>query len=121
VNLTITAFDGGRTAAAAAQARAQAEGVRQQLEDVERRVRLEVTSRALDLGTARAGVAVAERNLEAAGENVQVARDRYREGLIPSAELLDAETALLLAGLDQTSAATALQLAQANLKRAVGR
>ncbi len=121
VSLTLTAFDGGRTAAAAAQARAQAESVRRQLEDAERRVRLEVTSRVLDLGAARSGVAVAERNLEAAGENVRVSRDRYREGLVPSSELLDAETALLLAGLDRTSAATALQLARAHLKRAVGR
>jgi outer membrane protein len=121
VNVTLTAFDGGRTAAAAAQARAQAESVRRQLEDAQRRVRLEVTSRVLDLGTARSGVAVAERNLEAAGENVRVSRDRYREGLVPSSELLDAETALLLAGLDRTSAATALHLAQAHLKRAVGR
>ncbi|PYQ23181.1 MAG: hypothetical protein DMF79_04410 [Acidobacteria bacterium] len=121
VSLSITAFDGGRTSAAAAQARAQAEAVRRQLEDLERRIRLEVTSRVLDLGTSRATVEVAERNLEAAEENLRVSRDRYHEGLIASFELLDAETALLHAGLDRTTAATQLRLAQASLRRAVGR
>jgi len=121
VSLSITAFDGGRTSAAAAQARAQAAAVRHQLEDLERRIRLEVTSRVLDLGTSRATVEVAERNLEAAGESLRVSRDRYHEGLIASFELLDAETALLRAGLDRTTAATQLRLAQASLERAVGR
>ena len=121
VSLSITAFDGGRTSAAAAQARAQAEAVRRQLEDLERGIRLEVTSRVLDLGTSRATVEVAERNLEAAEENLRVSRDRYHEGLIASFELLDAETALLHAGLDRTTAATQLRLAQASLRRAVGR
>ena len=121
VSLSITAFDGGRTSAAAAQARAQAAAVRHQLEDLERRIRLEVTSRVLDLGTSRATVEVAERNLEAAGESLRVSRDRYHEGLIASFELLDAETALLRAGLDRTTAATQLRLSQASLERAVGR
>ena len=121
VSLSITAFDGGRTSAATAQARAQAAAVRHQLEDLERRIRLEVTSRVLDLGTSRATVEVAERNLEAAGESLRVSRDRYHEGLIASFELLDAETALLRAGLDRTTAATQLRLAQASLERAVGR
>ncbi len=121
VSLSIRAFDGGRTSAAAAQARAQAAAVRHQLEDLERRIRLEVTSRVLDLGTSRATVEVAERNLEAAQESLRVSRDRYHEGLIASFELLDAETALLRAGLDRTTAATQLRLAQASLERAVGR
>lgn len=121
VSLALTAFDGGRTAAAAAQARAQADALRHQVEDLERRIRLEVTQRSLDLGTAQAAVAVADRNLEAAQENLKVAQDRYKEGLIPSAELLDAETALLRAGLDRTSAVTQFHLARAGLERSVGR
>ncbi len=121
MSVSVTAFDGGRTSAAAAQARAQAEALRHQLEDLGRRIRLDVESRVLDLGANRATVELAERNLEAAGENVRVAHDRYREGLIPSSELLDAEAAELRAGLDRTAAASALQVAVANLSRAVGR
>jgi outer membrane protein TolC len=120
VNLAWTVFDSGRTAAEVDRARAELEAVRQQLVDLDQRLRLEVTSRSLELGSARQTVEVAERNLAAAGENRKVAADRYREGVIPSSELLDAEVALLQAGLDQTRAWTRLHLAQASLERAVG-
>jgi len=120
VTVSLKAFDGGRSAAAAAQAAAQADALARELEDRRQRLRLEVTSRLLDVRTALAGLAVTERNLEAARENVKVAKDRYREGVIPSTELLDAETALLRAGLDQTSAATQVRVALANLEHAVG-
>jgi len=121
VTVAIRAFDGGRTAAAAAQAAAQADALDRQLEDLKSRLRLEVTSRTLDLRTAQAGLILAGRSLEAARENLRVVRDRYQEGVVSSSELLDAETLLLRAGLDQTSAATQLRVALANLDRAVGR
>lgn len=119
-NLSWSAFDGGRIAAATAQARAQAEATRRQLEDLEQRLRLEVTARMLDVQTAAAAGAVAARNLEAAAESLRVARDRYREGVASSSDLLDAETALLRAGLDETQAAVQARLAAANLERAIG-
>jgi outer membrane protein len=121
VTVSLRAFDGGRSAAAAAQAAAQADALESELEDRRRRLRLEVTSRLLDVRTARAALAVTARNLESARENVKVAGDRYREGVIASTELLDAETNLLRAGLDQTSAATQLRVALANLDRSVGK
>jgi len=121
VTVSLKAFDGGRTAAAAAQASAQADALARELEDRRLRLHLEVTSRLLDLRTAVAGLEVTARNLEAARENVKVAKDRYREGVIPSTELLDAETNLLRAGLDQTSAAIQLRVALATLDRAVGK
>ena len=121
VTVAIRAFDGGRTAAAAAQASAQADALDRQLDDLKSRLRLEVTSRTLDLRTAQAALTVAGRSLEAARENLRVVRDRYQEGVMSSSELLDAETALLRASLDQTSAATQLRIALANLDRAVGR
>jgi outer membrane protein TolC len=120
VVVSLKAFDGGRTAAAAAQAAAQADALARDLEDRRQRLRLEVTSRLLDVRTALAALAVTERNLEAARENVKVAKDRYREGVVPSTELLDAETAQLRAGLDQTSAATQVRVALASLEHAVG-
>jgi outer membrane protein len=121
VMVAVRAFDGGRAAAAVAQASAQADALDRQVEDLKARLRLEVTSRLLDLSSARAALAVTARNLDAAKENVRVARDRYTEGVVPSTELLDAETALLRAGLDQTSASTQVRIALANVDRAVGR
>jgi outer membrane protein len=121
VSVSFRAFDGGRTSAATALARARAEAARRRLDDLERRVRLEVTSRVFNLSNLRAALEVTERNLEAARENARVSQDRYREGLIPLAELLDAESRLLRSGLDRTTTATLLQQARANLDRAVGR
>jgi outer membrane protein len=121
VSASWLAFDGGRTAAATAQARAQAEASRQQLADLESRVRVEVAARRRDRETAEAALAVATRGLEAARESARVAQDRHHEGLIPFSERLDAELALLRAGLDQTSAAAGLRLAAARLDRAVGK
>jgi len=117
----VVAFDGGRISAATAQARAQADALRQQFLDAQRRVRLEVAQRVLEAGTARATLAVTERGLESARENVRVAGDRYHEGVSPSAELLDAETALLRASLSLTEAQASLRIALAGLERAVGR
>ncbi len=120
-NLSLSLFDGGRTAAAAAQIEAQADALGHRLEDLERHIRLEVTQRQLELSTARQAVAVADRGLDSARENVRVARDRYHEGVIPSSELLDAEVALLRAGLDRANALAQVRLALANLDRALGR
>jgi outer membrane protein TolC len=121
LSLSLSVFDGGRAGASVARARARAEAARQALADLDRRVRLQVTRALLDLQTAAAAVMVAERSLEAAGENRRVASDRYREGVIPSSELLDAEIALQRAGLDRTEALAQARLAEAALARAAGR
>ena len=113
-------LDGGRSNAAAAQTVAQAEALRAQLADLEARVRLDVTTRRLELDSAKAGQAVAQRAIEAARDAVRVSRDRYQEGVLTSSELLDAETRLLRAELEATQAGAQIQVALANLQRAVG-
>ena len=86
----------------------------------DQRVRLEVTSRLLDARTASEAVRVAAGSLESAALNRRVAQDRYREGVSPSSDLLDAENALLRAGLSRTEALAQLQVARAALRRTVG-
>ncbi len=121
VSLSLNVFDGGRARAAAARAAALAEAAERDLEELDRRIRLEVTQRFLEIETARATVEVAERGLEAAEENRRVSHDRYVEGLSPSSELLDAEAARSRAGLDRVQALAGLRLVRARLDRAVGR
>jgi outer membrane protein TolC len=121
VGLTWSVFDGGRRSANEARARAQADAARAQLRELDRAIRLEVTQRALELRTAEARLAVAERSVESAAESRRVAADRYREGVIPSSELLDAEVAHERAALARTEALAVLRLAAAGLDRAVGR
>jgi outer membrane protein TolC len=120
VSLAWSVFDGGRRSAGEARALAQAAALRQQLVELDRAIRLEVTQRSLELRTAEATLAVAERGLESAAESRRVAADRYREGVIPSSELLDAELAKERAALLRTEAMAAIRLAAAALDRAVG-
>lgn len=121
VGLSWSVFDGGRRSAGEARARAQADAAAAQLRELDRAIRLEVTQRALELRTAEARLAVSSRSVESAQENRRVAADRYREGVIPSSELLDAEVAQERAALSRTEALAALRLAAAALERAVGR
>ena len=121
VGLSWNVFDGGRRSANEARARAQADAAREQLRELDRWIRLEVTQRALELRTAEARLAVAGRSVESAAESRRVAGDRYREGVIPSSELMDAEVAHERAALARTEALAALRLTAAGLDRAVGR
>ena len=90
------------------------------LADLESRIRLEVTARQIELASAQAGKVVAQRGIEAARDAVRVARDRYLEGVLSSSELLDAETRLLRSELEATQTDAQIQVARANLNRAVG-
>lgn len=120
VNVSLSVFDFGRTRAAVARARAQADAAARQLEDLEARIRQDVTARLTDLETALSAVPVAERALASASENERVSADRYREGVAPSSERLDAEVALMRAGLDRTRAVAAAHLARATFDRMLG-
>jgi outer membrane protein TolC len=121
VGVTWSVLDGGRRRASEARARANADAAREQLRELDRGLRLEVTESALELRTAHARVSVAERSVASAAESLRVAADRYREGVIPSSELTDAEVAHERAALARTEALAALRTALARLERAVGR
>ena len=120
VGVSMTVFDGGRTAWAASAAEAQAAALEGQAEELDRAIRQEVVTRAAEWTAARAARAVSEEAITSARENHRVASDRYAEGLIPSAELLDSETALLRAGFEHTNARVRVEIAEANLLRAIG-
>lgn len=121
VSLNWKVLDGGKSSASSAQTQAQADALRAQLSDLESRIRLDVVTRRLELDSALAGKAVTQRGIEAARDAVRVARDRYTEGVLSSSELLDAETRLLRAELDATQNDAQIQVALANLDRAIGR
>ena len=121
VEISLSVFDGGRTSASVARAQAGVEALRQRLDDLERHIRLEVTRAHLEMRAAHAATRVADGALVAGRESQRVSADRYREGVIPSSELLDAEIALLDSGLERTQALADARLAVAQLDRAVGR
>jgi len=121
VNVAWTLFDGGRAGAAAERTSARATALRRQLEDLDRRTRLLVTQRYLELDLARRSVEVATHAAEAARESDRVAGERHREGVATFSDRLDAEVTLLRAGLDLAEARAQVRVASAALDRAVGR
>jgi outer membrane protein len=121
LNVSWSLFDGGRRAAAVKRAAARTDVLRHQKEDVDRRIRLQVTQRLLEVDAARRTVEVAARNVLAARENSRVASERHQAGVISSSERLDAEVLLLRSALDQTDALADLRVARAALLLAIGR
>lgn len=86
-------FAGGRHAAAAAEARLEAEAARHELEGFERAVRLEVEQAWVEADTARQRWETARAALEAAREGERVVESRFRQGVVRTIDVLDAATA----------------------------
>lgn len=120
VQVSLSLFDSGRIAASAQRAAAEARALQEALNELDAGIRLEVTSRWIELRTARAAVRTATSAWEAASENRKVVDDRYQAGVVTSAELLDAEVVLLRAGLERTDALARVRLAAIALERASG-
>ena len=74
-----------------------------------------------DLESARASIEAAETGVRAATEAQRVLSERFAAGVATNLDVLDAQVALLQAGLDLTRARASTQLAAARLDRALGR
>ena len=121
VNITWTFADFGRVKADVAEAAAAQRAVRERLAEFDTVLEVEVRQRRLDLESARAAVSSAEDSLRAASEARRVVGDRFDAGVASSTDILDAQVALLQAGLDRTQALAGVRLAEARLERALGR
>ena len=121
VGATWSLWDGGRTVAEVAQARAVSQAATERLAEFDSQLGVEVRQRALELESAVAAVAAAMSGVTAAADARRVVDERYRAGVIAGVEVLDAEYALLQAQLDLTRAQAGVRLAEAQLTRALGR
>lgn len=84
-------------------------------------IRLEVRSAAAALDAARARETLAERVVAHAEEGQRIVRDRYEQGLADSTALTKAAEHVVQATQQQVHARVDVQLASANLERALGR
>jgi outer membrane protein len=106
----------GRKAAAAATARAAAES-----EDVRAAVHVDVITAVGRIESARAREAVGRAVTDQARESQRIIRDRFEQGLAGVSDVLRASTAVLDAEANRTAATVDLIVAEAMLRRAVGR
>jgi outer membrane protein TolC len=121
VNVSWTLWDGGRRRAEYAEALANTRGAQSRVRDFDRQVAFEVRQRWLEVDSSRAAIAAADDGLRSATEARRVVGERFNAGVAISTDVLDAEIAVLQAGLDRTRALANARLAEARLQRAVGR
>jgi outer membrane protein TolC len=121
VNLSWPLFDGGRHRAETAEAAAATRAVRARLDEFDAVLEVELRQRLTELATSVASIGSADRAVRAAAEARRVAGERFAAGVATSADVLDAQVALLQSELDRTQAIAAGRIAEARLQRAIGK
>lgn len=120
VLVSMSLWNWGRTRAQTRQALAREEQARTQLDDLREAVRLEVMRHIIEVDRAIAAVEVTRQGLQEAEEAYRVMRERVRQGMALTAEVLGAEVAYRNAQVRHTAAQTDYAIARAALHRATG-
>ncbi len=113
-------FDGGSARKRGSAIELQAAGLSEQKNELASLVTLQVRQSYLDIQATRKRVDVTEAAITQAEEAVRVVRDRYRNGLAPYTEVLDAETLRVNSETNHANAVYDAVMAGFRLKHAVG-
>jgi outer membrane protein len=116
-----TLFDGGKAQADTAASQLTQRAAAQGLEELTRRILLEVENARRNIESALAAVDAAEAARAAGIERENEARERHAAGLSPMVDVLDAQTQLATAEQQRVNARAGSWIADAVLARAVGR
>ena len=114
-------FDGSRTKAQVAAVNAEQSALQADRGELERRVLLEVETARLELQASLEAVGAADVSATAAGAWENASSERYSAGLAMLSELLDAQADLTAAEVAQVKTRVSAWMAEATLRRAVGR
>lgn len=115
-----TPLDGGLTAGAVKQARANLESGQAQLYGAQQSVLQDVAQSYINLKTAEQRLKTAMAEEANATEAARLASGRFRAGLGILLDVLDAESALLQARTNRVNAVSALNQSRAAMQRAIG-
>jgi outer membrane protein len=120
VSVTWQLFDGGKSKADRAAATAQATALERRRDDFDAMLGVELRQRRLDVEAGRAALDASAGAVTASTEARRVVEERFKAGVATSTDVLEAQSALLEAELEQTRLAAALRLSEARLVRAAG-
>ncbi len=120
LSVSLDIWNWWQTGYQANQAQAQLAQAREGLSMTKDGVMLEVTQSYLGVNQSKERKSVAEQGVQQAEENYRVMDDKYKKGLAPNSELLDAEVALLQAKLNLTQSLVDYELSMARLSKAIG-
>ena len=120
LGLSFPIFDGGVTRRAVQTARINLQQAELDYSDLTKQVNLEVKSAHLNLVTALRRIDLTEKEVESAQESYDAASGRYRTGVAPITEVIDAAVALTNSKVSRTMALYEYLLAGARLNQAMG-
>lgn len=120
VRLNYNLFEGNRTAAEIAAANSMLAQTQEMKRKMELEIGLEIERAQLNLQQAAERVQVTKKMLELAEESARLSRERFREGVILSSNLIDAENRLTDAQVRLSLAKAEKAIAIADLRRAAG-
>ena len=101
-------------------AKAEANIARYQLADAKEKVELQVSQASYKVNEAAKRLSMAEKNLEKADENLRYAKLGFMEGVIPTTNVLEAQTAWLSAQSDKIDAQIDVKLTEVYLRKSMG-
>ncbi len=120
IKINYNLYDGGVSQAQIAIAQAKLHNLRAQIRKTELDLHLEIEQAKLEYYQAKERLKVTEKMVVVAEEVAQIARVRFKEGVILSSDLIDFETRLSDAQARHLSAEATYQVAIANVRRASG-
>lgn len=101
-------------------AKAEARIAEYQLDEAKEKIELQVNQSAFKVNEAMKKLAMTDKNMEKADENLRYANLGFREGVIPTSNVLEAQTAWLSAHSDKIDAQIDVKLTEIYLKKALG-
>jgi len=119
--LQVPLWDGGGRRAAVEEARSGRLAIRHDLAALRNKARAEVVAARADWQAAQGGFQAATASVKAAKETERIQSDRFSEGRLSAADLVDAEAALASARSNKALALTGWWQAGDHLRRALGR
>lgn len=120
VQLMVPLWDGGGRRATVARAESARTVIRHQLATLRNQARAEITSARATLHAAEITYRATVAAVAAARENARIQSDRFAEGRLSAADLVDAEASLASARSDSALALTSWWQAMDHLRRAAG-
>ena len=120
VVLKIPVFHWGEGIYKVRAAKAEANIARYQLEDVKEKVELQVTQSSYKVNEATKQLHMAEQNMDKAEENLRYATLGFKEGVIPTSNVLEAQTAWLSAQSGKIDAQIDMKMSELYLQKSMG-
>ncbi len=120
ISATLSLFDGGLTAQRVREAEARVEQLREAEAQLRQGIEMEVRRALLNLSSAAEEMAAADKAVELAQEGLRIANVRFAAGVSTNLEVVTAQASLSQAEGNRIQALFNVNLARAQLERAVG-